>query len=118
LRAIDGNGVRGKDLTPYICGKIISIANGNASPAEIQVRYRVSRGAIKGSIAQDITRPEGMSGQSTGCPPTYTKRDERIMLRNLRLYPKSTYNNRQKECSIEMSNSTIKRLAKKHRLDR
>jgi hypothetical protein len=118
LRAINGNGVRGKDLTPYMRGKIVGIANGSTSPAEIQVRYRVSRGAIRGSIAQDITRPEGMSGQSTGCPPTYTERDERMMLRNLRLYPKSTYDNRRKECGIEISNSTIKRLAKKYRLDR
>jgi hypothetical protein len=51
LRAIDSNGVRGKDLTPYMRGKIVSIADGSASPAEIQARYRVSRGAVKGSIA-------------------------------------------------------------------
>ena len=116
LRAIDGNGVRGKDLTPYMRGKIVGMANNGASPAEIQVRYKVSRGAVRGSIARDSTRPEGISVPCPGCPPTYTERDERMMLRNLRLYPKSTFDERRKECGLNMSNSTIKRLARKHGL--
>ncbi len=116
LRAIDGNGVRGKDLTLYMRGKIVGMADNGALPAEIQAQYRVSRGAVRGSIAQDSARPEGMSGPRPGCPPTYTKQDERMMLRNLRLHPKSTFDNRQKECGLDMSNSTIKRLAKKHGL--
>src|SRR6266487_50662 len=57
-----------------------------------------------------------MSGPRPGCPPTYTKQDERMMLRNLQLHPKSTFDDRQKECGLDMSNSTIKRLAKKHGL--
>ena len=116
LRAIDGNGVRGKDLTPYMRGKIVGMADNGALPAEIQAQYRVSRGAVRGSIAQDSARPEGMSGPRPGCPPTYTKRDERMMLRNLRLHPKSTFDDHWKEYSLDMSNSTIKRLAKKHGL--
>jgi hypothetical protein len=35
LRAIDGNGVRGKDLTPYMRGKIVGMAGDGALPAEI-----------------------------------------------------------------------------------
>lgn len=116
LRAISSNRVRGSDLTPYMRGKIVGAADDGASPAEIQVRYGVSRGAVRGSIAQDSTRLEGESGPRPGCPPTYTDRDERLMLRNLRLHPKSTFNERRKECGLDMSNSTIKRLARKHGL--
>ena len=94
LRAIDGNGIRGKDLTPYMCGKIVGMADNGALPAEIQAQYRVSQEAMRGSIAQDSARPEGMSGPRPGCPPTYTERDERMMLRNLRLHPKSTFDDR------------------------
>ena len=46
LYAIDTNRTRGKDITPYMRRKIIS-----ASPAEIQVRYRVSREVVRGLIA-------------------------------------------------------------------
>ena len=37
LRAIDSNHTRGQDLTPYMHGKIVSIANNSAIPAKIQV---------------------------------------------------------------------------------
>jgi hypothetical protein len=116
LRAIDGNGTRGKDITPYMRGKIIGAANNGASPAKIQARYRVSRGAVRGSIAQDFTRPEGESRPRSGCSPTYTDRDKRLMLRNLRLFPKSTFNDRRLESGVKISNSTIKRLTQKNRL--
>ena len=83
LGTIDGNRTRGKDITPYMRGKIVGAANDGASPAEIQARYGVSRGAVRGSIAQDAARPEGESQPRSGCPATYTDRDERLMLRNL-----------------------------------
>ena len=38
------------------------------------------------------------------------------MLRNLRLFPKSTFDDRRLESGVKISNSTIKRLARKHGL--
>ena len=35
LRGINNNGARGKDLTPYMRGKIISMADTDTSSAEI-----------------------------------------------------------------------------------
>jgi hypothetical protein len=86
LRAIDSNRTRGPDITPYVDGKIIGAADNGASPIEIQRLYGLSRGAVRGSIAQDILRPDGESLPRSACPPTYTDRDKRLMLRNLRLY--------------------------------
>ena len=111
LGAIDSNRRRGKDISPYIRGKIVGMADKGASVSEIQAQYKVSRKAVRGSIAQDSQRPEGKSAPHSGCPPTYTIRDERLMLRNLRLFPKSTFADRRLESGVEMSNSTIKRLA-------
>jgi hypothetical protein len=71
---------------------------------------------VRGSIVQDSTRPEGISGPSPGCPLTYTERDKRMILRNLRLYPKSTFDERQKEYSLDISSSTIKRFSRNHAL--
>jgi hypothetical protein len=116
LRAIDGNRPRGKDTSPYTRGKIVGMAENGASASKIQVQYGVSRKAVRGSIAQDSQRPEGKSLPRSGRPPTYTDRDERLMLRNLRLFPKSTFEDRRIESGVKMSNSTIKRLARKHGL--
>ena len=116
LGSIDPNRTRGKDLSPYLRGKLIGAANAGQSHSSIQAEYGVSRSAIRGSIAQDHTRPEGFSAKKPGCPATYSIRDERLMLRNLRLFPKSTFDDRREESGVEMSNSTIKRLARKHGL--
>jgi len=117
LRAIDGNRKgRGPDLSPYLRGKIVGHAKAGDSPAEIQVALGVSRGVVRGSIAQDNARLNRELAPHSGCPPTYTDRDKRIMLRHLRLHPKSTFNERRQDCDTKMSNSTIKRLARKHGL--
>src|SRR5579871_6620288 len=103
LRAIDGNRRgRGPDITPYMRGKIVGHAEAGDSPTEIQAVLGVSRGAVRGSIAQDNARPEGLSASRSGRPPIYTDREERMMLRHLRLYPKSTFNERREDCSTEM----------------
>ncbi len=83
LGAIDGNRYQGKDISPYMRGKIIGMTEGGASVSKVQAQYGVSRSAVRGSIAQDSQRPEGESLPRSGCPRTYTNRDERIMLRNL-----------------------------------
>jgi hypothetical protein len=116
LRAIDSNRTRGKDITPYMRGKIVGAANNGALPAEIQVQFSVSRGAVRGSITQDTARPNGESAPRSGCPSVYTVRDERMMLRHLRLHPKSTFDERRRNTGLEMSNSTIKRIAQKNGL--
>jgi hypothetical protein len=116
LYAISSNRPRGKDISPYIHRKIVGMADGSTPASKIQAQYRVSRKAVRGSIAQDSQRPEGKSVPHSGCPPTYTDRDKRMMLRNLRLFPKSTFDDRRLESGIEMSNTTIKRLARKHGL--
>ena len=50
LGAIDGNRSRGKDISPYIRGKIVGMADSGSSVSEIQARHRVSRKAVRGQI--------------------------------------------------------------------
>jgi transposase len=113
LRTINTNRSRGKELSPYVRGKIVGMAEKGGSVSEIQARFQVSRQAVRGSISKDPQRPEGESALRSGRPRIYTIRDERMMLRNLRLYPKSTFEERRRETGLEMSNTTIKRLAQK-----
>ncbi len=76
LCTIDSNRPRGKDISPYICGKIVNMAESSASVLKIQAQYGVSRKAMRGSIAQDSQRPEGKSASHSSHPLTYTIRDE------------------------------------------
>ena len=94
LSAIDSNQRRGKDISPYIRRKIVGIADKGASISEIQAQYKVSRKAVRGFITQDSQRLEGKSAPHSGCPPSYTIRDKRLILRNLRLFPKSAFDDR------------------------
>ena len=81
LYSIDSNRKgRGPDISPYIRGKIIRATKSRDSPAEIQARFRVSRGAIKGLITQDFARPNRESAHRPGYPRTYTDQDKRMIL--------------------------------------
>ena len=77
---------------------------------------QLSRGAMRSTIAHATTRPQGESQARTGGPITYDDRDERMILHNLRLHPGMKFRDRRKETGLEMSNSTIKRIARKFEL--
>ena len=46
LGSIDPNRTRGKDLSPYLCGKLIGAANAGQLHSSIQAEYGVSCSAI------------------------------------------------------------------------
>ena len=94
LHTIDGNRKgRGPELSPYIRGKIVGLVKARESLAEIQAILGLSRGVVRGTITQDHARP-GLSAPCSKRPCLYIDREERMMLRHLRLYPKSTFKER------------------------
>ena len=113
LRAIDGNrAVRGSELTPYQRGQVIGLRTAGFSPREIEVQLQHSRGAIRTTLALELERIGGVSLPRTGRPIIYNERDKRTMLRNLRIFPKSTFQERRDDTGLKMSNSYIKNLAR------
>jgi transposase len=113
LRSIDRNiQGRGPELSPYERGKIEGARIAGMSPREIELHLDRSRSAVRGTIALEISRSNGESLPRTGRPIIYTDRDNRTMLRNLRLHPKSTFQERRDDTGLKMSNSTIKNLAR------
>jgi hypothetical protein len=92
LRDIDGNRRgRGPELTPYQRGKIEGARIVSMSPREIELTMKHSREAVRGTIALEILRSNGNSLLRKGCPLVYNERDCRMILRNLRSYPKLTF---------------------------
>lgn len=66
--------------------------------------------ALQGTIAQDYIQPDCFLAKKPGCPLTYSIQDERMILRNLGLFPKLTFNECREETGLKMSNSIIKRV--------
>ena len=117
LRSINGNrGIRGPELTPYKRGRIVGAFDAGLSPREIELQLNHSRGAVRGAIALSNLKTNGASLPRSGRPLIYNDRDQRTMLRNLRLYPKSTFQQRREDTGLKMSNSYIKDLARKNGL--
>jgi hypothetical protein len=113
LRDIDGNRRgRGIDLTPHQRGRIEGARVAGMPLREIELEENVSRGAVRGTLALEKLRTDGHSMPRPGCPKTYDERDTRMMLRNLRFYPKSTFQQRRDDTGLDMSNSHIKRIAR------
>ena len=75
-----------------------------------------SRKAVRGSIALEILNTNGASLPRPGRPIIYDPRDKRLMLRCLRLEPKLTFDQRREHTGLDMSNTTIKTIAKENGL--
>lgn len=114
LSSTTGNRQRGPELSPYQRGLIIGATIGGMSPREIEDEMQLSRGAIRTTIAMDETRSEGVSCPRSGRPRIYTDRDDRMMLRHLRFYPKAKFEARRKDTGLKMSNTYIKNLARRY----
>lgn len=107
---------RGIELTPNERGRIEGLAMAGKTNREIELLTKHSRGAIRGTIALERLRQDGNSLPRSGRPLLYSIRDCRTMLRNLRLYPKLTFQQRREDTGLKMSNGKIKSIAKENGL--
>jgi hypothetical protein len=112
LGRIDPNQLRGKDMSPYNRGQVIGAYINGLTQREIKDKYKFSRKAIRGAIALNILNTNRASLPRTGRPKVYNERDRRMMLRNLRSYPKLTFQQRCEDTGLTISNSYIKDLAR------
>ena len=109
-----GNERRGPELTPYQRGLIVGAAGSGAKPTQLARQYKVSRDTIKSTLRLDLERKDGESKPRSGRPKAYSDRDERKILRQVRLHPKCTYADVRKACVVTLCDSTLKTILKKH----
>lgn len=72
----------------------------------------VSRNAVYTAISNEQLGLEGESKARAGAPIRYTDRDDRIMIKCMRLHPKMTFHARRAHTGLQMSNSYQRKLAK------
>jgi hypothetical protein len=81
---------------------------------EISIAHSIPKSTIQDTIKLDSQRDNGKSRPRSGRPFSYTARDKRKVLCFVRASPKSTYDDIQKECGVNLSISILKRILKKH----
>ena len=116
LAPISGNRLHNHELSPYERGRIIGAKIAGMTPRQIELTMKHSRGAVRGTIALEILRTNGNSLPRPGRPKLYHPRDQRAMLRNIRSYPKLTFQQRREDTGLTMSNTYIKKIASENGL--
>ena len=109
-----GNVRRGPELTPYQRGLIVGAASLGKKPTGIAGQYKLPLETVKSTLRLDLVRNEGQSKPRSGRLKAYSDRDERKILRQVRLHPKCTYADVRKACVVTLCDSTLKSILKKH----
>ena len=114
LQEISSNSTIRKELSPYQRGILVRASRAGAKLSEISQALSIPKSTIYDTLKIDLERDNGKSKPRTGRPFSYSSRDERKVLRFIRISPKSTYDHVQKECGVDLSTSTLKRILKKY----
>jgi hypothetical protein len=114
LQEISGNSTIRKELSPFQRGLLVGAANVGCIPAQISKDFNVPDSTVQYTLNSESLSTTSKSNPRKGRPLSYTPRKERLILRFVRKNLKSTYNDIRKECRVNISTSTIKKILKKH----
>jgi hypothetical protein len=107
LHEIYGNKTPRVEHSPYVRGQIIGMRDMGAKWVEIEEKLGVPESTCRSIYSRKEDSPEGRSQDRSGRPKSYTKRDERKLVREARLNPTSSY----RELSSAANWSSSKRTA-------
>ena len=114
LQVISSNSTIKKELSPYQRGIIVRATQAGTNITEISKALSTPKSTIQDTLKLDSQRDNGTSRPRSGRPFSYSTRDEHKVLRFVHVSPKSTYDDVQKECRVDLLTSTLKRILKKH----
>ena len=110
LGPISRNKIRGPKTDPYTRGKIAGLYIAGISQRQIVDVIKRGHDSVQGAIALDILNTNSNSLPRPSRPRLYSDRDRRTILRNLRAFPKITFQQRREDTGLTMSNSYIKNI--------
>ena len=101
---------RGPELSTYLRGKIKAASEFGVKNCVISETYKIPSSTIESTLALDSLRINGESLPRSGRPKTYDLRDERHIIRHVRLYPKCTYADVRRACAITLCDNTLRAI--------
>jgi transposase len=109
LQPISGNKRRGKELSPYLRGQIMSAREEGASFRDIAKRLEIPVSTVFTTV-KSTGRQEGHSLSRTGRPSYISERDKRALLRFVRANPRATYAVVRQETGLTLCTDTIRQI--------
>jgi hypothetical protein len=98
---------RGPELSAYVRGKIKAASDLGVQNCVISKAYKIPESTIESTLTLEPLRIDGKSLPRSRRPKTYDIRDERHIVRHVRLYPKCTYADIRTACAITSCNNTF-----------
>ena len=114
LTTISGNKPPRKELDLLTKGKIAGEAELGATPTQISRNLNVPRTTINGVLGRLYTAPSGVNKPRSGRPISITPRAARILLRQLRSEPKTTWRKLKKNTGIDLDPRTLNATLRAH----
>ena len=112
LSLISRNIKRGRNLTLYKRGLIAGAQKGGESPAEIAMDTKTNVSTVRYTLKLDSQRIQGVDLTRASRGKSYTKADERHILRIVRAEPKLTYAQVILATGVTCKARTVKRILK------
>ena len=103
---------RGPELSAYVRGKIKGASEFGVKTCVISRTYNIPPSTIESTFSLDSLRIDGKSLPRSGRPKTYDIRDERHIIRHVRLYPKCTYADVRRAYTITLCDNTLQAILK------
>jgi transposase len=114
LGVISGNIAKRKELTLYERGLILGAKLAGRSEAEISKSLNVPDPTVRSTIIRATEREDGHSKPRSGRPKCLSDREERILIRHIRLHPKDEFKAIKDATGLQISNGTIKNICRKY----
>ena len=114
LGACDSNRLLNFELDRYERRKIIGGFILGVLLAAIALGLGYNVNSVWSTIRADEHRVAGFSIARAGRPKEYTNREERTLLRHMRLFPKHTYARVIQEVRLTIKTSTVKKILKRY----
>jgi len=112
LAPISANKGPRKELTPFERGQIQAWFVAGLSQTDIAKALKRPRQTIHDALKNSCQNPEGESLPRSGRPPILSSRDRRLLVREVRKHPKSTYKELKKATGLNHSDHTLRRVLK------
>lgn len=114
LASISSNRRRNQELSPYQRGLLVGAASAGASAAKISKTTNLSISTVRYTLFTDSSRHNGASKSRPGRPKALSERDERHLLRVVRLQPKISYSDIVEKTGLECHRKIVYRILKDH----